>query len=654
LNRTRFEKGKFNAQEAALVRLRQAVPRLCSRLSVAPPAGTEGWERVFDSKLLPRISPDFPLVAAICGGGSSGKSTLFNALAGAAISPTGGSAGINRRVLVCGRQATLDREDLVSVLFAPFGCLPEPMESPDQLTQVGCPVYAASEVLPADLLLMDTPDFDTGSRGAYVNRETTRQALEAADLLIYIFTNSNYNNRDNTDFISRMLTGIGRRRCLLVYRAYPSFSDEQVRDHAMVAARNLYEAEAEDAVLGIYRADEDNEVASGGRAMSLRPVPPFSQNLVPTLIAIDPRKERGQLQDAIVSDVLDAIRATMSAAEAVRAELSLYLDALQLAQSRCVADALRQIPMDEVMRRFADIWMATDPAHIRFMRRAGSVVEAPLRLIMTAVKWARKAPSPAPPAAGRQFRTAVEEDLLDALHRLYAQAVGPEVSVAGPLQDPSVRRMKTSAEGVGGPVVEAADDKGEILFRVPAPEAVAAERRRLEARPWQEIVDALMAKKSDILEFSEELDRELTDLAESLRKRMGLWDQVRQTFSALLNILPATAAVTYILHTGDPVGAAGIKVKLTGLFGLHDLVALVAIPATSGMKAADRQQLESLLVPIARAWLSTKLDAVRELFEAEITGSIIRAGREAIGEAETLAVDIEKDLARCQTAISRT
>ncbi len=604
---------------------------------------------MFDSKLLPRISPEFPLVAAICGGGSSGKSTLFNSLSGAPISPTGGAAGINRRVLVGGHEKTLLRDDLVSVLFAPFGCAPQRLSGSDQLTEVGCPVYAECGALPESLLLMDTPDFDTGARGAYVNRETTRRALEAADVLVYIFTNSNYNNRDNTDFISRMLTGIGRRRCFLVYRAYPSFTDRQVKDHAMVVARNIYGDAAEEAVLGIYRADEDNRVAAGSRPVSPRPVPPFEGELVETLARIDPRKERGELQEAILADVLDAMRATLSAARVSIRELSLYLDALHLARSRCVADALRQMPMDDVMRRFADIWLATDPAHIRFMRKAGNVVEAPLRLVMAAARWARKEGPQPRPAAGRQFQKALEEDLLGALHRLYAQTVGPEVAVSGPIGEPAVQRMLEAAEGARGASTEPAGGGDEIRFRVPAPPATETTRRQLEQRPWQEIADAVMAKKTEILAFSADLDRELSALAASLRQRMGLWDQVRQTFSALLNILPATAAVTYVLHTGDPVGAAGIKVKLTGVFGLHDLYALVAIPATSGMKKADRAQLEAMLVPIARAWLTRKLDIVREAFDAEITGSITRSGGETLQAAETLIDGIEKDLARCET-----
>ena len=57
------------------------------------------WHRLIRRKLLPRLAPDFPLTVTICGGGSSGKSSLFNALIGEAISPVGGRAGLNRRVL---------------------------------------------------------------------------------------------------------------------------------------------------------------------------------------------------------------------------------------------------------------------------------------------------------------------------------------------------------------------------------------------------------------------------------------------------------------------------------------------------------------------------------------------------------------------------
>ena len=132
---------------------------------------------------------------------------------------------------------------------------------------------------------------------------------------------------------------------------------------------------------------------------------------------------------------------------------------------------------------------------------------------------------------------------------------------------------------------------------------------------------------------------------------MGVWTKIRQTFSALLNVVPATAAVTYILSTGDPVGAAGIKVKLTGLFGLHDLYALVAIPATTGLKKADQKQLDAMLGPIVQTWLNNKFKEVQDLFEQEITGGIIRVAKDAMDESENLINQIEVNIKACGKAM---
>jgi hypothetical protein len=140
------------------------------------------------------------------------------------------------------------------------------------------------------------------------------------------------------------------------------------------------------------------------------------------------------------------------------------------------------------------------------------------------------------------------------------------------------------------------------------------------------------------------MDGDLRALAEKRRKQMGWGDQLRQTFSAALNVLPATAAVTYILATGDPVGAAGIKVKLAGLFGLHDLYALVAIPATAGLQKADMKQLEEMLGPVAQSWLQHKLETINALFDKEVTGSLRTCVGEAAGQAQRLAGGIQAQL----------
>ena len=114
----------------------------------------------------------------------------------------------------------------------------------------------------------------------------------------------------------------------------------------------------------------------------------------------------------------------------------------------------------------------------------------------------------------------------------------------------------------------------EITFTIHAHPALKDEQRRIRSGKWQDVLGAIMGRKDQIIHISEQIDDELAEIVDQFRNQMNFLASIRQTFSALLNVLPATVAVSYILTTGDPVGAAGIKVKLTGLFGLKDLYAL--------------------------------------------------------------------------------
>ena len=143
------------------------------------------------------------------------------------------------------------------------------------------------------------------------------------------------------------------------------------------------------------------------------------------------------------------------------------------------------------------------------------------------------------------------------------------------------------------------------------------------------------------------MENDLKNLADHFRSKMNLWSKISQTFWAFMNVLPATVAITYVLSTGDPVGAAGIKVKLAGLFGAKDLYALFAIPATTGMKKADQKQLQIMLGPIVETWLRHKLKIVQNLFEEHITGGILRVADESIAEATQRINDIEDSLKIC-------
>ncbi len=642
----------------ALRKLRGDIPRIVDLLGLHRGKETDTWAHILDHKLLVRLSPDFPIMATICGGGSSGKSTLFNSIVGDRLSPVGGSAGLNRRVLVSAHGDILHRPDILPALFEPFGHRPARLENPQDLTLSGPPLYVLNDGVPRNLVLMDTPDFDTGAKGVYINRDVTRQALEASDILIYVFTNSNYNNRENTDFIAQMLTGIGIRKCFLVYRVYPSFSDEEVRGHAMTVAANLYGSDASHYVQGIYRTDEDNAVAAGQKFMTLRSIDEKDPSFMEALTAVDSGTIRLELLSSILKDVLIQADEILEYAKISNHELRLYLDTLQTAQSHCVQEALQHFPMDRVMKRFVEIWTETDPPYVKAMRKTGSLVERPFKVLVGTAKKVKQIFSDTekqtPPA---DFVDRVEEDLLKAVNSIHSAAVHSDISVDAPLKDPVTRRMLKTLEQIRAgevlkdterPYTEPGEKKGTLTFSVSAHPVVFQEQEKLRSMDWKSVLESILSRRDVIVELSHGIEMILKDLANGYRSKMGMWTKIRQMFAAFLNVVPATAAVTYIISTGDPVGAVGIKVKLTGLFGLHDLYALVAIPATTGLKKADQNQLEEMLGPIVQTWLNDKLKAVQDLFEQEVTGGIIRAATDTLDASNPLIHGIETRIDTCK------
>ena len=637
----------------AIARLKDDVTALADGMAVADHAVVDYWNQAIDTRLLPRLRPDFPLVAAICGGGSSGKSTLFNTLTGESVSPTGGRAGINRRMLVALSAGHRDRPGIAEAIFDPFACSPKPLGRMDQLTTVGDPLLYYADALAPGLALVDTPDFDTGAKGDYQNREMAERALRAADVLVYIFTNANYNNRDNTDFVSRILTAVGMRNCFLVYRADPSFSDAEIREHAGTVAHHLYGEGAGEHVLGIFRALEDNRVAAGQQPMTIMPVDGHGAGLLDALMQMDPRQVRVKLHRSIFSAVVDqAGNFLRESRDAVR-HLELYLNGLQALQRRCVQDAVGHLPMDAVVRRFSEIWQATDPSHIKIMRKTGRVVETPVRLMMRFANWAGgKSRKEKMPGAGELAAT-MESDLVRAASRLRQAAVDPAITITLPTSDPAMDGLRDMARQlpVQTGVAEKHAEPDTVTLIIPLPAVLASAQTTLRNRNWTAVIDDMLAKKEAMLSLTRQLETELQRLASEQRSRMTTIDQIRQTFSAMLNVIPATAAVTYVLHTGDPVGAVGIKVKLTGLFGLNDLFALVAIPATAGMKKADLKQLQALLGPVAQAWLTHKLKAIEGLFETLITGSMLEEGNAAAALAAERISSVQNHLAHLKRVL---
>src|SRR5690606_38607872 len=135
----------FDQAHQALAVLRDRLPRLIGSLGLADEVDLAGWRAALDRKLLPRFSPEFPLLVAIAGGGSAAKPTLFNALVGDRLSLAKSKAGDSGRVLTGANSELFTRPEVAGELFVPSGVVPPPLGSIDELATPGDPLYVTSE-----------------------------------------------------------------------------------------------------------------------------------------------------------------------------------------------------------------------------------------------------------------------------------------------------------------------------------------------------------------------------------------------------------------------------------------------------------------------------------------------------------------------------
>lgn len=164
--------------------------RLASILELPPLSGRE-WYDLFTRKLVPQLGQDPYLVVAVTGGTNIGKSVIFNHLAGCKASATSPLAsGTKHPVCLTPTDFSL-RHDLPAI-FPAFQLRPsegatEALASSDEHWLF----WRESPAVPANLLLLDTPDVDSD---APVNWQRADAIRQAADVLVAVLTQQKYND----------------------------------------------------------------------------------------------------------------------------------------------------------------------------------------------------------------------------------------------------------------------------------------------------------------------------------------------------------------------------------------------------------------------------------------------------------------------------
>ena len=643
---------RFDLHHQALQRLRDELPRLIDILNLDD-AMFADLQHHLDSQLLSLLDPKLPLMVTICGGANSGKSTLFNSLLGARLSPSRGDAGSTRRILVAGNPSIVEQTRVIDGLFAPLSHPPVMANAPEDLLTPGPPLLTTHSAVPVDQVLIDTPDFDTGLDDRYLNRDVAAEVLEASHVLIYIVTNATYNNLENTRFIRRMLTEAGMRPCILVYNCSRTFTDEQAAAHLHTTADHLYGDQKDDYVLGWYRTDVSDTVATGKALMALRTVQPGDSDLNQLLHRLDPRQLREQQIQATVEAFLAQGNRVAALAHMATDELRLYTGLIRLALSEAVQQALVTIPVERIMRRMNEIWLETSPKILKVLRGVGAVVGKPARLVFGLFTDDKSRRMRKETEANRtQALESLRLNLMEAAADLRDKLLSKEMSAETTEKDPEGKALiqivdrihqKSQRLRIDSQVQMTVSHRGTVVLRAVTPPAALDAQKDFGSQPWPPVADRIGAEAETLLNLSSDaaLDRDLNRLVSQFRKQMDFTQRSRESLFASLNILPATLSIAYILTTGDPIGGSGIHAKLHGLFGMHDLWALVSIPATAGLDETGRKNLTAMLTPVVSSWLESRAVLTRTSFEKNLTDGMVQGVEQVIEAADTLIGNIE-------------
>ena len=608
------------------VQLRQSLIQLSAGLSTIIQSLPEQERKKCDSiasqlnrSVIPQLEADCPLLIAVTGGGSTGKSTLFNALAGKKVSAASPRAGFTRRMVAAIHPQVVADERKMALLFERFheNARPRKLENPDEALQPGDPVYVECPDVPQHLVLIDTPDFDTGTREGFTNRASAKEILDVADAILYIATNATYNNKANTDFVRDILSEVGLRKVALLYRFSPAYDDDIVREHMGVLLSNLYpdERTAKESCIGIWRIDESNDVAAGVREPEIRPLA-GGIPLAEALAALDPTKTRANVMQTTIEEALHCADGWIGECKIDAWKYEAYRDALRFLTSDTCRKCLETTPQRDVLRVFNKEWAAAQPWFVRNGHVISRTIVEKVKSKLGRKQRARE--------DGPSFPEIFRKTFLDNARDLQKVAAAPSVCIDFPKASKDLRalsenvRQLSEKEPRAYSLKDAEQEKWTATIARPAI-SVSSEPSDLSAG---ERLSLMADRATAVMSDTESIRPGIKDFVQTIRSEMTLWQTAKEWFSASLDTVAIAGALTYVAFTGDAFTGG----TLLSMFGLNDLVAVPALGAFIATHSSiDKKTVERQMKALFTTWAQGKAGDVREILKDGITGADIAA-----------------------------
>ena len=184
---------RFDQCADVINRLCEAIHALESSIDSfeLPKLASREWYELLQQKLRPQLGKNSYLVVAIVGGTNIGKSVIFNHIAGDRVSATSPMASGTKHPTALLPIGFNEKNNLTEI-FPGFEVRAwEDADAPLREDSQHLLFWSEQESLPANLVVLDTPDVDSV---AEVNWERADQIRRSADVLIAVLTQQKYND----------------------------------------------------------------------------------------------------------------------------------------------------------------------------------------------------------------------------------------------------------------------------------------------------------------------------------------------------------------------------------------------------------------------------------------------------------------------------
>jgi 50S ribosome-binding GTPase len=541
--------------------------------------------------LLPRLAGHGPvLLVAIAGPNNVGKSSLFNALVGRAISPARAEGGLTKQCLAAAHP-WLWSGDLRAFVERRFDVVAIPDGASAPVDQPGPPgrlYLVLAEEVPRGLLLLDTPDFDS----VYLqNRINSEALLVTVDLVIFMVSRQTYQNAALVGFL-RSVVGHGRPY-LLVY-------NEAVRVETARGHLDKLAADVGHAPVGRFYAVHQPEVEAGRALLSTEPL-----DRAPPLKALlgDPAHSGPLKAKALSAGMRDAAAELRIVAKALSARVAEpeRLRARLRHELRSVGTraAAKAVPADVLIQAFREELDARSRYH-KWIRMPFRALTAALGFVGRKVKAAVAGPAP----AEEQVAALTEQALKDGLRRM-VESLGPELAA-----------WRGDAR------------IGELLVDAIGPRTLSALERPLDLPELRHPDE----DRRQLHAFCREL------IARELQEGGDL-EVALQTLTTLLYSAPAGAA-------------AAISVATSGLGHDAAVWAASALSAPLFEKLVDLLG-SSVRSRVTRRWAEAHGETLARALERQFFGGLLDALDAAVSSGERTALELEEARAVIAQAAER-